>query len=123
MDGLKKINDTYGHVEGDSALIIMANAISSACTSHEYPARVGGDEFYIIGTDEYTPDDIEHKKNKIKRYLDEYNSTSEKNYEVENSTGILCIKPDGMYTMTELLDKADKLMYADKIMRKKERKN
>jgi diguanylate cyclase (GGDEF)-like protein len=78
MDGLKKINDTYGHVEGDSALIIMANAISSACTSHEYPARVGGDEFYIIGTDEYTPDDIEHKKNKIKRYLDEYNSTSEK---------------------------------------------
>ena len=77
MDGLKKINDTYGHVEGDSALIIMANAISSACTSHEYPARVGETNFILLALMSIRLM-ILSKKNKIKRYLDEYNSTSEK---------------------------------------------
>ena len=51
LDDFKIINDTYGHLEGDNALILVANALKEACASYKlrpYIARYGGDEFMII---------------------------------------------------------------------------
>ncbi len=51
VDWFKKINDTYGHLEGDSALIRTAKALKTACGPIEkrpYIARYGGDEFMVI---------------------------------------------------------------------------
>ena len=51
LDDFKIINDTYGHLEGDKALILVANALKEACSSYKlrpYIARYGGDEFMVI---------------------------------------------------------------------------
>ena len=51
MNDFKSINDNYGHLEGDSALIMMARALKSACAScrnRPFIARYGGDEFVVV---------------------------------------------------------------------------
>lgn len=48
MDGLKKINDTYGHNTGDMAIKVMAQAISKACRSTDIVGRLSGDEFALL---------------------------------------------------------------------------
>ena len=48
MDGLKTINDTYGHPAGDVALKIVADAIRKTIRRVDLPARFGGDEFIIV---------------------------------------------------------------------------
>ena len=50
MDRFKSINDTYGHLEGDHALQMMANALRKTCSRlNVFAARWGGDEFVLIG--------------------------------------------------------------------------
>ena len=51
LDKFKSINDVYGHIEGDRAIISAAEAIKRACledNSRPFIARYGGDEFIII---------------------------------------------------------------------------
>ena len=48
MDGLKTINDTYGHPAGDAALKLVADVIRSHIRRVDMPARFGGDEFVIL---------------------------------------------------------------------------
>ncbi len=51
LDDFKTINDTYGHLEGDNALILVAKSLKAACSSYKlrpYISRYGGDEFIVI---------------------------------------------------------------------------
>ena len=48
VNGLKYINDTYGHLTGDDLLMKVANSIRKACRSDDIIARLGGDEFVIL---------------------------------------------------------------------------
>jgi diguanylate cyclase (GGDEF)-like protein len=48
LDGLKAINDRYGHVAGDAALIHVARLLSSLIRTSDIVARIGGDEFGLI---------------------------------------------------------------------------
>lgn len=48
LDGLKKINDTHGHLAGSRALCRVADALSFATRAADMPARYGGDEFALI---------------------------------------------------------------------------
>ena len=51
VDRFKQINDTYGHLEGDRALVTVSNALKSACVSlgnTGFLCRYGGDEFLLI---------------------------------------------------------------------------
>ena len=48
VNGLKTINDNYGHQYGDEMLQIVSSAIKKIARTNEIVARVGGDEFYII---------------------------------------------------------------------------
>lgn len=47
MDGLKKINDTYGHEAGDRAILIQSQILRNVCRSSDIISRFGGDEFAI----------------------------------------------------------------------------
>jgi diguanylate cyclase (GGDEF)-like protein len=51
LDGLKKINDLYGHAAGDAALIRMRDLLQSACRKSDALIRLGGDEFLVVGRD------------------------------------------------------------------------
>lgn len=47
-DKLKYINDTWGHEEGDRAIITLAHGINNSIRGSDYPVRLGGDEFMLI---------------------------------------------------------------------------
>jgi len=53
QDGLKRVNDAYGHARGDEAIALLANALRRARRTSDQAARLGGDEFALMmpGTD------------------------------------------------------------------------
>lgn len=48
VDGLKTINDRWGHLRGDAALRAVAEALAHSCRQPDLPARYGGDEFVVL---------------------------------------------------------------------------
>lgn len=48
LDGFKQVNDTYGHLAGDTGLRTIAARLSAICTDMDMVARIGGDEFAIV---------------------------------------------------------------------------
>ncbi|MDX2152458.1 MAG: diguanylate cyclase [Bryobacteraceae bacterium] len=48
LDGFKKVNDRYGHLEGNQLLKTVAQGIRGACRERDYVARMGGDEFVLV---------------------------------------------------------------------------
>lgn len=66
VNGLKIVNDTFGHLEGDKLLINTANILKEICDPNKYIFRWGGDEFMILmpNSDEKKCVDIMRKINK-----------------------------------------------------------
>jgi len=48
LDGFKRINDSYGHLEGNKILKLFAKTLQGSCREYDYIARMGGDEFVIV---------------------------------------------------------------------------
>ena len=104
MDGLKYVNDNYGHQEGDKALAAIAQAIFDACDKDMYPYRLSGDEFLIIVN--YLPKEIvESKINQIKSDLRKTKYSCSIGYAYRNNRNV---------TFDELIKLADKDMYRAK---------
>lgn len=53
IDGFKPINDTYGHEEGDEALLLLASTLTKNFRNNDIIARWGGDEFVVVAIDEF----------------------------------------------------------------------
>ena len=71
IDFFKTINDTYGHLEGDQALIFVSNVLKKACMDYKkrpYIARYGGDEFMVVleGTRQDVNSLVENIRNRLK---------------------------------------------------------
>ncbi len=120
LDGLKTINDTYGHSEGDCAIKAVSEALKSASNSDEVCARFGGDEFVVAGIIENAENYVEDYKKKFYEYIDSYNEKSGKPYKVSASIGLICKSAEGA-TVDDLIKLSDDLMYRDKASRKKVR--
>jgi len=110
MDGLKVINDNYGHPEGDFALGVLADAIREASFSDEIGFRVGGDEFQVLALD-YSENSVAKFLKRFAGYLEEFNKTSKKPYNVRASYGYCICTPNAGITLTEWLTKSDDRMY------------
>ncbi|MBA7933376.1 diguanylate cyclase [Klebsiella sp. RHBSTW-00215] len=67
-DRLKYINDTWGHNEGDRAIVMLAQAISSSIRKSDYGIRLGGDEFFLILID-YANEDAQDIPERIRQHL------------------------------------------------------
>lgn len=120
LDGLKVINDNFGHSEGDCAIKVVSEALKHASVKDEICARFGGDEFVVAGVVESTEDYIEEYKKKFYEYIDEFNKKSGKPYKVSASIGLICKSAEGA-TVDDLIKLSDDLMYKDKATRKKVR--
>lgn len=114
LDCLKKINDNYGHAEGDNAIRIIAKSIQNSFTEDEAVARIGGDEFIMFGMGDFDEEKLKQYPIRINDYLDHYNENSSKPYVIGISLGIYCQKVSSDSTLKEWLDKADENMYANK---------
>ena len=111
LDGLKYINDNYGHEEGDNAIITIAKALKKSCPEDALCVRYGGDEIFAMIIGKY---DIEGVMDHIKKELADYNETSEKEYMVVVSCGFASYKLDEDFDIKKALRNADKKMYEEK---------
>ena len=105
MNGLKYINDNYGHLEGDRALSTIASVISKAAKRNMYVYRLGGDEYIILchnGTEEDIIETVTRFKELISKT--EYHCSYGYSYRSKNKE----------VTVTDLLKEAEKKMYEDK---------
>lgn len=113
MDGLKRINDTYGHHEGDIAIIAMANILKKVFSSQDIIGRIGGDEFTVLCLDrsyEY----ITHVKELIAKYTLEYNREVDKPYKLSITLGAFHFPGDTSDSLDTIISKSDKVLYHEK---------
>lgn len=123
MDGLKAINDTYGHNEGDYGISTISSVTRCITEGNEIAVRAGGDEFYILGVGYY--DDTSAIEKRIARFyeiLDSQNATSIKPYKVYASVGYCVKRMDDVHGINEVISVADEKMYTNKVERKANRK-
>jgi diguanylate cyclase (GGDEF)-like protein len=113
MDGLKYINDNFGHDDGDFALKQLAAVISECCGSRLTCARFGGDEFIVIGCG-MTEEETRAFEQQFCERLNAVNAATGKPYRVDASIGTFLtpVKP-GM-KLFELITEADAIMYEQK---------
>lgn len=120
MDGLKLINDNYGHKEGDFALQRLAGVINECCHSNRICARFGGDEFIILGSDA-CEEDIDALESVFQIQLDNINRLIRKPYKLEASIGTVVTTASPDTTLFNLITQADEMMYEKKKRKKNSR--
>ncbi len=106
LNGFKQINDTYGHAEGDLALVAFAGILRTALRDGDVIGRMGGDEFAVLlpSTDE---NGAMSAMERIRNQLDLFNRTAQKPYHLRSSVG-------SAMTRDDLLARADAAMYLQK---------
>ena len=113
LNGLKKVNDTFGHNEGDHYLRAAAQSIQQNVRTNDLVCRLGGDEFLVIlpNCNELITERIFQKVNiDLSAILE----TQEKPYEGSFASGIVTFIADGDTSISEILEHADQNMYQNK---------
>lgn len=113
MDGLKIINDNFGHKEGDFALRQFANVVNECCRGSRICARFGGDEFIIFGENAYE-EDIDALESVFHVQLKKMNRLINKPYELDASIGTIVTEVNADTTLFNLITQADEIMYEEK---------
>jgi len=113
LDGLKKINDQFGHSEGDYAIVSAAKILGKVFRHTDIIGRMGGDEFTVIISDASKKDE-DDIRNRIQRYCDLHNELSKKPYKLSISIGFAYYDPESSDSFQDLMRKADKAQYEDK---------
>ncbi len=119
VDGLKTINDNFGHEEGDKLLTCISKILKECIRKTDFVIRMGGDEFLIVfpGT---TMKEVNKAWGRVLRSLDEINKNNEK-YNLSISYGFYeyIKKMEEKLSTSEIIKKADIQMY--KMKREKRR--
>lgn len=120
MDGLKYINDTFGHKEGDFAIKTLAYGLVEAGNKTLIAARFGGDEFVAVEFVEENEnvDEDKFKKNLLE-YLDNANNNSGKPYKIGCSIGSHSTDFPPSKDVDQIIAIADELMYSEKSKKKR----
>lgn len=121
MDGLKTVNDTYGHLAGNNALCIMADALKACADRTDLLVRYAGDEFLIIssitnrGHWEFFGERL-NQNLKLRREMQRLP------YELEASVGCSICEKKGQREFIECYEEADYNMYMHKRERKRRKR-
>jgi diguanylate cyclase (GGDEF)-like protein/PAS domain S-box-containing protein len=108
LDGLKRINDRYGHLTGNEALCRLADALSICCRDIDTAARFGGDEFALV-----LPETTAISANLVAQRICESLALDGRGIKLSASIGAAAYPRDGE-SIGELLSAADAAMYAVK---------
>jgi len=113
MDGLKQINDTFGHHMGDQALLQLAEFMNRIFRTSDIKGRMGGDEFAVFPIDSSLAG-VETALARLQKAINEFNAAAYKPFRLSISTGMAFFDPERPATIEDLLMRADKLMYERK---------
>lgn len=112
MDDLKRINDHYGHQEGDRILVGFAEILQKTFRESDIIARIGGDEFVVLF--ECSDQNEETLMARLDENIKDFNAKGSQRYQISISVGVAPFDPEHPIPIYELLSKADTSMYAHK---------
>jgi len=112
VDNLKEINDTYGHQEGDRAIVRTADALEQTFRNSDVIARLGGDEFAVLAL-EASCEDREVILGRLEKNIKGSNG-DESRYELSLSVGMSRFDPKNPVSLGKLIASADEAMYEEK---------
>jgi diguanylate cyclase (GGDEF)-like protein len=114
FDGFKAINDQHGHLAGDAVLRECSHRLQAMTRAGEVVARFGGDEFVLVQNGPVTPASATALARRIRRGISEAPvSLGDGDVPVNVSVGVALRAGPGP-TVDELLDRADRALYAAK---------
>jgi diguanylate cyclase (GGDEF)-like protein len=113
LNKFKAINDTYGHHEGDFALVTFARIMLETFRECDVVARLGGDEFVVMLSDS---DDarISIALDRFKAAIAIANETSGKPYTIQYSAGVAHFPHDTASSIEDMIQAADTAMFIEK---------
>ena len=117
LDGLKTINDTYGHDVGDTAICYIADILNRSCVNGEIYCRFGGDEFIVFGAD-YTEEKADSLITEMQDRINRLNNSGANPFELSASIGYVIDIPTKGQELFDFVNKADKIMYEEKKRKK-----
>ena len=113
LDGLKEINDSLGHYEGDRALVKAAEIFKETFRSSDILARLGGDEFVVLAA--ISPEEsTESLATRLQEKFSESNAGRNRSYDLSISVGLARFDSEEGHSIEELMARADRAMYEDK---------
>lgn len=113
VDGMKQINDTFGHREGDLALIETADVLRATFRESDVLARMGGDEFAVLAL-ETSPVAADALVDRLRHELGDRNRRGHRPYALSFSIGSTRHAAGTPCLLDDLLARADGLMYEQK---------
>lgn len=113
LDRLKWINDTYGHDEGDAALVSVGVILKGLFRSSDVVARLGGDEFVVMRVGSAEPG-TEKIRQRVAAAFQRHNDRNNDTYPLSVSTGFSRYDPASPGPLDQLLKEADGSMYREK---------
>lgn len=118
MDGLKFINDNFGHSEGDFAIKQIAGALIRCSGENGICARFGGDEFVsVIFSDREDDPVFREFKSRMTDEIEEINKMYDRDYRIDASYGTEISEINEEIDLDTIMRQADEKMYASKMSR------
>jgi diguanylate cyclase (GGDEF)-like protein len=111
LDGLKLINDSFGHLVGSRAICRLADVLRIHCRAIDTAARYGGDEFALV-----LPESQEDEAHRVADRIREVMANDDEVPRLSASIGISIYRGDGE-RIEKLLSEADKHLYMEKAKR------
>ena len=112
LDGLKKINDTWGHSIGDKAIQVAARVLRDSFQTSDIVGRLSGDEFAVISPG-FIKTNAEFIRGRIADLSEKYSKEENLPFVVSTSLGIVQFDEEN-HDIDKLLFKADKELYKEK---------
>ena len=122
IDGLKSINDNFGHAAGDLAVRAAANILRSTYRSADIIARLGGDEFAVFPLEAST-DSAELLLERLRTNIDAYNAKRVQGWKLSLSAGFAKLEATACESVQQLLEEADRALYQQKRLARQARPN
>ena len=121
MDGLKYVNDTFGHSEGDLGIKTVCTVLTSVARENEICVRSGGDEFFLIGIGKYGREDEAGRASEFSEAIAKRSDMLAKPYKVSASIGCAVFDDCKKVSLDNALSEADERMYRYKVRNRRHR--
>lgn len=113
VDGLKHVNDTFGHQEGDRVLVATAEILRKTFRESDIVARLGGDEFAVLAI-HAADDSARSMMARLQGHLDDFNARNGGRYALAISVGLARFDAAAATSLEDVMSRADEALYERK---------